>query len=80
MNSEQFEAQIKRMKAILDAVEPFACAAEMGRQAEEVVRKTDMTPVTALLGIPGYVAVSVAQDRISWADWKRLLEAYNSHA
>jgi hypothetical protein len=69
--------QVERVRRIMDAGEPFARAASMGQLAYSAVRKADMSAVTTLVGISSQCAVHVAESNISWADWSRLLEAWN---
>lgn len=63
--------------ALAKALEPFILAAAIGHSIEEQVREANPNQhsQTQLIGFGGYVGQYAAQSRVSWADWKRLLDA-----
>lgn len=63
-----------------EALLPFIMAAAVGHTIEMDVAdaKPNQHSARPLLGFPGYVGQYAAQSRVSWADWKRLLDAYDN--
>lgn len=59
------------------ALEPFLFAAAVGCLIEQDCRaaRPDQRTARPLIGFPGYVGHYAAQSRVSWSDWKRLLDA-----
>lgn len=60
-----------------EALRPFVHAAAIGWLIEQQVEEAKPNQHTErpLLGFAGYAGHYAAQSRVSWADWKRLLEA-----
>lgn len=60
-----------------EALRPFIFAAAVGWSVENDVRKAQPNQHTdrPLLAFASYAGHYAAQSRVSWADWKRLLDA-----
>ncbi len=60
-----------------EALRPFIFAAAVGWSVENDVAKAqpDQHSDRPLIAFAGYVGQYAAQSRVSWADWKRLLNA-----
>lgn len=67
----------EKTAALLDALRPFVLAAAVGWSVEDEVNKAAPNQHTSrpLLGFGGYAGQYAAQSRVSWADWKQLLDA-----
>lgn len=59
------------------ALRPFLFAASVGFCVEQDVAdaKPRQHSESPLIGFAGYAGQYAAQSRVSWADWKRLLDA-----
>ncbi|WP_380873651.1 hypothetical protein ACFB49_42930 [Sphingomonas sp. DBB INV C78] len=62
---------------LVSALRPFINAAAIGWLIEQDVNaaKPKQHSERPLIGFAGYVGQYAAQSRVSWADWKRLLDA-----
>lgn len=60
-----------------EALRPFIFAAAVGWSVENDVAKANPDQHTdrPLIAFAGYAGQYAAQSRVSWADWKRLLDA-----
>lgn len=65
------------MQELRDALEPFLAAAAVGYCVEEDVKRAKPNQHTErpLIAFAGYAGQYAAQSRVSWAQWKRLLDA-----
>lgn len=63
-----------------EALKPFLFAAAVGWSVEHDVNaaKPNQHTERPLLAFAGYAGQYAAQSRVSWADWKRLLDAADS--
>ena len=63
--------------ALAEALRPFVMAAAVGWSVENDVAaaKPNQHSKYPLVAFAGYAGQYAAQSRVSWADWKRLLEA-----
>jgi len=65
------------LDAVIKALEPFLWAAAVGFCVEREVdaAKPNQHTDRPLICFGGYAGHHAAQSRVSWADWKRLLDA-----
>ena len=71
------QAEGPSMSALIEALSPFLYAAAVGFCVERDVdaAKPDQRTDRPLICFGGYAGHYAAQSRVSWADWKRLLDA-----
>ena len=62
---------------LMNALRPFLLAASVGYCVEQDVReaKPNQRSASPLIAFAGYAGHYAAQSRVSWAQWKRLLDA-----